>query len=132
MIRVYAKENATQRGSTSTALAGAVSSALKFGLKAMLTGTSQKFLRGLSDRAIETMEGNIVAGQGIGWEAILAFFGKTPGMNSGNIQQQLAHLKACGAYARIVQDVRAEIAQEHQGISYETLPGSAVRPRHAA
>jgi hypothetical protein len=39
MIRVYARENATQRGNTGTATAGMIASAVRFLGKAILTGT---------------------------------------------------------------------------------------------
>jgi uncharacterized protein (UPF0218 family) len=38
MIRMYANENATQRGNTGTAIAGTVASAIKYLAKALLTG----------------------------------------------------------------------------------------------
>jgi hypothetical protein len=38
MIRVYARENATQRGQSSTALTGTVAAAMKYVAKAILTG----------------------------------------------------------------------------------------------
>lgn len=43
MIRLYATENATQRGSSSTALAGTVASAIKFKAKETLGGPSREF-----------------------------------------------------------------------------------------
>jgi hypothetical protein len=45
MVRVYARENATQRGHSSTALTGTVAAAMKYVAKGILTGTAQKFLR---------------------------------------------------------------------------------------
>jgi hypothetical protein len=39
MIRVYARENATQRGNSGTAFAGSVAAAIKFIAKAILTGS---------------------------------------------------------------------------------------------
>lgn len=44
MIRIYAVENATQRGNTSTAMGGSVASAIRFLAKIILTGNCQKFL----------------------------------------------------------------------------------------
>src|SRR5262245_19154228 len=46
MIRVYARENATQRGLSSTALTGTVAAAMKYVAKSIITGTAQNFLRG--------------------------------------------------------------------------------------
>jgi len=45
MIRVYARENATQRGLSSTALTGTVASAMKYIAKGIVTGAAQAFLR---------------------------------------------------------------------------------------
>jgi hypothetical protein len=49
MIRVYARENATQRGNSSTAVAGTVASAVRFLAKGIMTGSivTEKFF---SDR----------------------------------------------------------------------------------
>src|SRR5262245_47338284 len=38
MVRIYARENATQRGHTSTALTGSVASAVKFLMRAVMAG----------------------------------------------------------------------------------------------
>jgi|SRR5262245_27445471 len=40
MIRIYSRENALQRGNTSTAMAGSVAAAARFLAKAALTGDS--------------------------------------------------------------------------------------------
>ena len=80
MIRVYARENATQRGHTSTALAGTVASALKFCIRALFLGrypvapgkekvpphggTSQKFAQAQT---------SLRSGTGIGENTLLEF-----------------------------------------------------------
>jgi colicin import membrane protein len=124
MVRVYARENATQRGTTSTALAGTVASALRFVAKAVLTGTSNKFVGG--QRAAETVRGQLEAGRDIGAEILLNFLTRTseedeartpyiiPGLNIASMRQQLANLKASGDYARILEEVQAEIEQENR------------------
>ena len=43
-VRVYARENATQRGLSSTALTGAVASAVRYVAKIILTGHAQQLL----------------------------------------------------------------------------------------
>jgi ParB/RepB/Spo0J family partition protein len=57
MIRVYARENATQRGGAGTALAGAVASALKFLIKAVLMGGCGEFTT--SSHSLAELRGNL-------------------------------------------------------------------------
>jgi hypothetical protein len=113
MVRVYASENATQRGNSSTALAGTVASAVRYLAKAIMTGevVSQKFL-GKDDLA--KVQGNITSQRGLGEDIILRFLTDIPGINSGVVQQQLANIKASGDYARIIGEVTAEIEEEHK------------------
>src|SRR5262245_45191435 len=44
MVRVYARENATQRGQSSTALTGIVAAAMRYVAKAILTRSAEEFL----------------------------------------------------------------------------------------
>jgi septal ring factor EnvC (AmiA/AmiB activator) len=60
------------------------------------------------------VEGRIASSDGIGRDLILDFLHDTPGINAGSVRQQLSNLKTSGHYARIVQEVEAEIAQEQQ------------------
>jgi hypothetical protein len=109
MVRVYARENATQRGNTSTALAGAVASAVQYIAKAILTGGSQKFLG--TRENLEVIRGNLTSEQGLG-EDLLKFLQDIPGMTLGSVRHQLANLKASGDYARLLADMEQEIAAE--------------------
>jgi hypothetical protein len=96
MIRVYARENATQRGSTSTALAGTVASAARILAKMAFTDTLPPTLE-ISRVEIEK--------HGIGWATICKFLPDIHGINSGSVQQQLANLKASGNYARLIAEM---------------------------
>jgi hypothetical protein len=121
MVLLYATENATQRGNTSTALAGTVASAARHIAKMVLTGTSQEFLGG---RSLDTVRGQIQTERGLGEDVIMEFLNgspkerkegtrdKIPGVNLGTIRQQLANLKSSGDYARIIAEVEQEIAAE--------------------
>lgn len=113
MARVYATENSTQRGNTSTALVGAIAAAVKTVAKAVLTGkgTSDKFIRGL--HGLNTLKGQIQTERGLGAEVITAFLDKVPGMNIMVVKQQLAILKASGGYAEVIEGVRQEIESEN-------------------
>jgi hypothetical protein len=105
MIRVYATENATQRGNSSTAIAGSVASAVRFLAKAVSTGNIP------SGVEISTPE---YEKQGIGWRPVVQLLANIPGINTGSAQQQLANIKASGDYARIIDEVRDEIEREHK------------------
>jgi hypothetical protein len=129
MIRIYARENATQRGGTGTALAGSVASALRYLTKRLLTGgdLSLKLDNAddddrddnlgqiqprLSSRAIEVALGNLKSGDGIGWRWVHAFLSDVPGINESSIKQQTANFKASGDYKRIIGEIESEIARE--------------------
>jgi hypothetical protein len=110
MIKMYATENATQRGNSGTAIAGTVASALRFLAKAVLTGTSRE----ITQRSLETAYGQITTEKGLGRELILNFLADVPGVNENSVTQQLANLKASGDYARIMRDVQEEIEEENK------------------
>src|SRR5262245_58164632 len=114
MVRVYTRENATQRGNMGTALAGSVAAALRLIAKAILTGNLSRILDRLSERGEQTVVGNMVAGDGVGEPLITRYFHDqhVPGMGEYTVKQQLANLKASGAYARIMAEVEEDIAQE--------------------
>ncbi len=113
MIRMYANENATQRGNDGTAVAGTVASALKFLLKGMFSGNLAGF-PARSKKALETLLGQAGTERGLGWDIILEFLHGIPGVNKNTIMQQLANLKASGDYDEIVESVKAEIEIEHK------------------
>jgi ParB-like chromosome segregation protein Spo0J len=110
MVRVYARENATQRGNTSTALAGAVASAVRYLAKVILTGGSQKFLGTLEN--LEVIRGNLTSEKGLGEDVLLKFLQDIPGMTLGSVRHQLANLKTSGDYTRLIADIAQEIAAE--------------------
>ena len=65
MIRVYARENATQRGNLGTALAGSVAAAVRFLARGLLTGDIAGF-PAMSDKAIESSQGILASDRGLG------------------------------------------------------------------
>jgi hypothetical protein len=101
LIRIYARENSTQRGNNSSAIAGTVASALKY-LARQAFGNSPEN-SGLFD-------GNSIR-QGIGTSQILDFLGENV-LKRSDIEQQLANLKSSGDYARILEEVQEEIEEE--------------------
>ena len=116
MIRVYARENATQRNNAGTAVAGSVASAIKFLAKGIMSGLSRDF----PGKSIEHARGNVANGRGVGSDLIHQFLENVPGMNQNIIKQQLANLKASGDYARIMSEVQHEI-EEQSRVAQEEL-----------
>src|SRR5262245_11701898 len=90
MIRIYARENALQRGNTSTAMAGSVAAALRFKAKQILIGQSS-----VANATDEIKNG-------IGWRPVLEMLEGTSGVSVRTVQDQLANLKASGDYARVI------------------------------
>jgi ParB/RepB/Spo0J family partition protein len=117
MLRIYARENATQRGNTGTGHAGSVACALRVLAKAVMTGSLGRILP-RSQKAEETIRGNLTAasGEGIGWRLILDCLGRIPGYSEYSVKEELANLKASGDYARILQTVQDEIVREHMSV----------------
>jgi hypothetical protein len=112
MIRVYARENATQRGNHATAQTGSVASTVRFLTKKILTGDICGIPQ-MSQRAIESARGNIASDKGIGRDIILEFLEGIPGITRTTIEQALANMKASGNYARIIGEVQGEIEREN-------------------
>jgi ParB-like nuclease family protein len=113
MIRIYARENATQRGNTGTAVAGSVASAIRFLAKAIMTEAEvSKIFDTLQERTQAST--SLTSTQGIGQRVVVKFLDGVPGINDGTVQQQLANLKASGDYARIIREVQQEIEQENK------------------
>jgi hypothetical protein len=111
MVRIMARENATQRGDFAAASAGSIAAALRLVAKALLAGHHPTIV-GWSEKAFETARGNLTSGKGIGEEVILGVLKDVPKMSTYVIKEQLANLKASGDYARIIRDVTEEIKQE--------------------
>jgi hypothetical protein len=86
MVRVYARENATQRGQTSTALTGTVASAVKYVVKAILTGSDEQLFRSFH---LPTLHDRLLSDEGVGRGIVLAFLHDIPGINDRSVQHQL-------------------------------------------
>lgn len=108
MVRIYARENATQRGNTSTAATGTVAAAIQCIAHDVLSGTSGKF----TGRSAETVRGQIESEKGLGRDVVLEFIGDVPNVTENTVRQQMASLKASGDYAKIIAKVRKQINAE--------------------
>jgi hypothetical protein len=126
MIKMYATENATQRGNSGTAIAGTVAAALRFLAKAIMTGAKvSKIFDTLQEQA--QAEAAVASSQGIGQRVIVRFLADVPGVNDGSVQQQLANLKASGDYARIIRDIQEEIEEENKEAIKQAEAAEAAR-----
>lgn len=95
MVRVYAIENATQRGNDSPAIAGAVAAALRLAVRKVLhpRNTSQPLAQGIGVRQIrEILKANNITD-----------------FSERSVNSQLSNLKASGDYDRIVKEELTEI-----------------------
>ena len=131
MIRVYARENATQRGNTGTAQAGSIASAVRFLAKAIASGHVSTFVE-TSPKALETLQGQLAGERGVGEPLILQFLARIPGITTYSVKQQLANLKASGAYARILGEVQAEIEREEREAAAALARAEAAQRRAEA
>jgi hypothetical protein len=122
MIRVYARENATQRGNTGTATAGMIASAVRYLAKAILTNTLDRVFQNSGKLHPELIRGHLLGKHGIGYSAVEMFLEKVPGVNQYLIETQLALLKDPGHYDRIIQEVKEEIDREHQAAIVYCVP----------
>ena len=108
MVRVYARENATQRGNTSTAATGTVAAAIQCIAHEVLSGnavSSGKFTR----RSLADIRGGIESEKGLGRDVVLEFIGDVPNVSENTVRQQMASLKASGDYAKIIAKVQKQI-----------------------
>jgi ParB-like chromosome segregation protein Spo0J len=101
LVRIYARENATQRGTSGTARAGTVAAAVRCILMNEFDGDLNSDHR--SDSQVMT--------KGVGWRTILDKLQGVPGVSRNSINQDLAHLKQSGHYARIVEEMADEVAK---------------------
>ena len=118
-IRIYATENITQRGATAgLAMAGAVASAVRYLVKAILKGDKDSMVQiytiggNGTGGDLEHLQGNITSEKGIGWKLVRHFYNGIEGINDSVVQHHMANLKASGDYARIVKEVTEEIERE--------------------
>lgn len=117
----YAKENASQRGNTATAIAGSVAAAVRYLAKAMISGDgSEQMFRTPHER--KTALGNLESERGIGRDLVVRFLAGVPGMSARVIQSQLASLKHSGIYAKIIASVRDEVEREAERHHNSPLP----------
>jgi hypothetical protein len=123
MIKMYATENATQRGNSGTAIAGSVASALRFLAKAVLTGC----YREITTAEAEAARGHLSGERGMGEPLITKFLKDIPGINENSVRQQLSNLKASGHYASIIRDVQQEIEEENKEAIKKAEAAEAAR-----
>lgn len=105
MVRVYARENATQRGNTATAATGTVAAAIQAIAEEVLGGEGGNFTTPQRDG----IRNEIERGNGIGRDAVLEFLGPIPNVTENTVRQQMASLKASGDYDKIIAKVRKQL-----------------------
>lgn len=115
MIRIYATENLTQRGSNAgLAMTGAVAAAVRYIAKGVLKNDPTFGQYYPKVNGFESVRGNITSEKGLGHDVVLRFFKGISAMNDTLVKEHLAQLKASGDYARIVKEVNDEIAEEQK------------------
>jgi flagellar biosynthesis GTPase FlhF len=114
MVRIYSRENATQRGNSGTAQAGSIAAAVRILAKALATGNLSPIGDRFTKRAIEVAAGTMASGDGIGAPIIEELLDGIPGMSKRLISEQLSILKASGQYDRIIAEVKEEIEEENR------------------
>jgi hypothetical protein len=126
-VRVYARENATQRGNHSAAVAGSVLAAVHFLARDLATGG--RHIGGfspMSDKAIESSVGNLQSEKGIGRRLVAKFLEGVPGVNESIVGTQLANLKASGDYGRVIEQVHQELKAEAQAVAARDVEKKAA------
>lgn len=111
---VYARENATQRGNSGTAIAGSVASAIRFLVKAIMTGAASSEIWEDETELTKLRTGIISGKVGLGEPIITRFLKDVPGINKASVTAQLANLKASGDYQRIVCEISQDIENEQR------------------
>jgi hypothetical protein len=114
MSRIYAVENATQRGDSGTARTGSVASALRILAKAVMTGHVSIILETCNEKARSIITGLFEKQGEIGATLILKVLHDVPGITTYSIQKSLDTLKASGHYTRIVSEVKDQVDQENK------------------
>jgi chemotaxis protein histidine kinase CheA len=114
MSRIYAVENATQRGDSGTARTGSVASALRILAKAVMTGHVSIILETCNEKARSIITGLFEKQGEIGAPLILKVLHDVPGITTYSIQKSLDTLKASGHYTRIVSEVKDQVDQENK------------------
>jgi ParB-like chromosome segregation protein Spo0J len=129
MIRVYARENATQRGNTSTAAAGTVLAAVRYIAYAVMTGEQGFSQIWEKPEDLSKLQGNIASLKGIGVPVILAFLADVPGVNKASVTAQLANLKASNDYGRVIKEVQEQVEAENAEALEAAAEAEAARVR---
>jgi hypothetical protein len=118
MQRIYSRENATQRGNSATAIAGAIASGIRLLAKGILMGDEHLArILATSQKSLETARGQLASGKGIGHELLEKLLSHSPQFSSYVIQQQLISLKKSGHYQRIITEVTHEIETERKELA---------------
>jgi hypothetical protein len=102
MVRVYARENASQRGNSATALIGSVASAIRFVVR-------QALARDSSGDTVERVRRQLSRPFGLGAGIIMPVIGTTSSASVHAIEEQIATLKASGDYQKIIDDCLKEL-----------------------
>jgi hypothetical protein len=117
MVRIYAEENATQRGEhIAAAQSGSVAGAIRYLAKEILQCNRPFNIKGPQQ---EQKKALLSVKKGIGIDVISKFLHDVPGINKSMISNELANLKESGEYTRILQEVQQEIKES--GASKETI-----------
>jgi ParB-like chromosome segregation protein Spo0J len=115
MVRLYATENATQRGTNiGLAMSGAIAAAVRYIIKGVLANDQSVGKYFPTVNGFETTRGQIASAKGLGHEVVLRFFEGIRPINESIVREHLGQLKASGDYARIVKEVHDEIAAEQR------------------
>ena len=89
MALVYATENATQRGNSTTAVAGSIASAIRLLTKAILLGHEHLArILATSPKGWETAGGNLTEGRGLGHELLEQFLSGVPHLSKYLVKEQ--------------------------------------------
>lgn len=113
MVRIYARENATQRSNIDAkSTAGSVQAAIMFVAKALLTN-DEALLSLISESRTEreALLGHLTGSKGLGEPIITRMLAGAH--TEKTVREQLANLKKSGDYARKIEDVRKQIEQEN-------------------
>jgi hypothetical protein len=113
-VRVYSRENATQRGNAGTAQAGSVAAAIRLIAKGLATDSLVLTNVNTSQKAMDAGRGTLASGEGVGARLVMQLLDGIPGVSLRMVNDQLANLKSSGQYARIIGDVKEEIERENR------------------
>ena len=139
MVRAYITENATQRGNIGAAVTGAVATSI-MEIARLLISDPEHLARILarSSKAIETAQGNLMNGHGVGHDLIEAFLKGVPGITTYIVQEQIATLKSSGHYQRLITQIAEEAeaasaneTEEVEQLEKEAEEASTVKEKEA-